>query len=111
MTAEAAPAAAHPQHGARQQLLGAVVALLFPHPDQRGHKRLIHRLGDQVDQQAGNQRGGKESIHGVGAAIDPGDGNLLEGGDELDRMPAALTDTAARKMRRLTLAALNSRTN
>jgi hypothetical protein len=33
---------ADPQHRARQQLLGAVVALPFPHPHQRGHKGLVH---------------------------------------------------------------------
>ena len=75
---------AHPEHGTREELLGAIAALLFPHPDQRGHERLIHRLGDEVDEQAGNERRGEEGVHGVGAAIDRGDGDLFEGGDELD---------------------------
>jgi hypothetical protein len=75
---------AHPEHGTGEQLLGAIAALLFPHPDQRGHERLIHRLGDEVDEQAGNERGGEKRVHGVGAAVDRGDGDLLECGDELD---------------------------
>jgi hypothetical protein len=66
-------------------LLGAVVAFLFPHPHQRGHQRLIHRLGDQVDQQVGDEDGGDESIHCIGAAIDSGDGKFLEGGDGFDQ--------------------------
>ena len=75
---------AHPEHGTREQLLGAIAALLFPHPDQRGHERLVHRFGDEVDEQAGNERSGEKGIHGVGAAIDRGDGDLFCGGDELD---------------------------
>ncbi len=75
---------AHPEHGAGEQLLGAVAALLFPHPDERGHERLVHRFGDEVDEQAGDERGGEKCVHGVGAAIDGGDGDLFAGGDELD---------------------------
>ena len=33
---------AHPEHGTREQLLGAIAALLFPHPDERGHESLVH---------------------------------------------------------------------
>ena len=85
MTAEAAPRSRHiAEHRARKKLLGALAALLFPHPDQRGHERLVHRFGDEVDQQAGDERCGEKCVHGVGAAIDGGDGNLLERGDELD---------------------------
>ena len=61
---------AHPEHGTGEQLLGAIAALLFPHPDQRGHESLVHGFGDEVDEQAGNERRGKEGVHGVGAAID-----------------------------------------
>ncbi len=61
------------------------MALLFPHPHQRGHQCLVHRFGDQVDQQIGNQNGGDEGIHSVGAAIDSGDGEFLEGGDGFDQ--------------------------
>ncbi len=85
MSAEAsAEKQAHPEHGAREQLLGALAALLFPHPDQRGHERLIHGLGDEVDEQAGNERRGEKGIHGIGAAIDGGNADLLGSGDELD---------------------------
>ena len=74
----------HPEHGTGEKLLRAVAALLFPHPDERGHERLIHRLGDEVDEQAGDERGGEEGVHGVGAAIDGGDGDFFDCGDELD---------------------------
>ena len=75
---------AHPEHGTGEQLLGAIAALLFPHPHQRGHERLIHGLGDEVDEQAGDERRGEKGVHGVGAAINGGDADFLGGGDELD---------------------------
>ena len=75
----------HPEHGTGEELLRAIAALLFPHPDQRRHERLIHRLGDEVDEQAGDERGGEECVHGVGTAIDRGNRDFLEGGDELDQ--------------------------
>ena len=74
----------HPEHGTGEELLRPGAAFLFPHPDQGGHKGLIHRLRNEVDQQTGDKRGGEESVHGVGAAINRGNRNLLEGGDELD---------------------------
>ncbi len=65
-------------------MLRALAALLFPHPNQRGHKGLIHRLGDEVDEQIGDEHGGEKGVHGVGAAIDRGNGDFLEGGEEFD---------------------------
>ena len=75
---------AHPEHGTRQKLLGAFAALLFPHPDERGHQRLIHRFGNKVHEQAGDERGGQECIHGIGAAIDGSHCDFLEGSQDLD---------------------------
>ena len=74
----------HPEHGAREQLLRAVVAFALSDADQGGNEGLIHGLGDEVDEQAGDERGGEEGVHGVGAAVDAGDGKLLDGGDEFD---------------------------
>jgi hypothetical protein len=65
-------------------LLGALAALLFPHPHQRGHESLIHGFRDEVDEQAGNERRGKKGVHGVGAAINSGDADLLRSSNELD---------------------------
>ena len=47
------------------------------HPNQRGHKRLVHRFGNQVNKEPGDQRRRKKRLERIGSAVDSGHRKFL----------------------------------